>query len=397
MINHVFMTIIAGHCLFGAGLFWLIHLQVREVRSIKAWSLGNLVMGIAFSSRLLSNLVSPVWQGLSDASFIIGGALLLYGCVELAHAENRELMVRTRRILGIVAVLVAGAGQFMLQMDSKWSVVLVVAYLMVIYSLSATQFFSRSASWINSRIMVPPTRTGGLILGFLGVSTSLRLIDVITAEGNTHLTWYATFYFGSAAITTFIGGYCLIWVCFSLIRLELSIMANTDVLTGALNRRGLRRALRQHFDSQDQPSMVFLQIDIDHFKQINDRYGHDAGDQVLVATAEALACSVRQQDVVARTGGEEFLIGLSHANREQAIELAEAVRHRVEHTKVKSATGIDLQVRVSVGISEPFANLDDWELATSQADQALYRAKSNGRNRAEVFSPGNDVDLGLIV
>lgn len=397
MINHVFMTIIAGHCLLGAGLFWLIHLQVPAVRSIRAWSLGNLVMGIAFCARLMSNLVAPEWQALSDLSFVAGGALLFYGCLELAHAENTSLMARATRIVTGVAIGTAIPVLVLQQLNSRWSAILVVAYLAMCYSLSATQFFSKSASWYKSRIMTAPSRTGGVLLAFLGCSTVVRLLDVLTAEGNTHLTAYATFYFGSAAIATFVGGYCLIWICFSLIRLELSVMANTDVLTGILNRRGLRRALKQHFEPGQPASMVFLQVDIDHFKNINDLHGHDAGDLVLVATANSLKASVRQEDVVARTGGEEFLIGLSHATKDQAIELAEAVRHRVEQTTVDGPDGMVLNAKVSVGISEPFSRLDDWEIANTQADKALYRAKSKGRNRAETFSDPDSAEMGLII
>lgn len=152
--------------------------------------------------------------------------------------------------------------------------------------------------------------------------------------------------------------------------------ARNDPLTGLANRR----KLREYFQTlpQDQPSL-FLMLDIDHFKKINDAHGHNAGDEVLIKIADLLKQAVRSTDMVARLGGEEFCIILANTTSKQGIKLAEKVRHAIETAIFPSQHG-NIPVTMSIGVAERQLDepINHW---LKRADQALYYAKNNGRNQ----------------
>lgn len=162
---------------------------------------------------------------------------------------------------------------------------------------------------------------------------------------------------------------------------QLTNEAQTDPLTGLNNRRGTEMILSalQH---EAIPFSV-LAIDIDHFKRVNDTYGHDCGDQVLQALAGLMRRCTRKDDHPCRVGGEEFLILLPNANLHTAGELAERLRRQVAAAEMPTAGHIS----ISIGIAEwPLQALEPSQVL-KYADKALYRAKENGRNRCEVYRP----------
>jgi len=158
--------------------------------------------------------------------------------------------------------------------------------------------------------------------------------------------------------------------------------AERDALTGLPNRKAFERALaheRQRFERYQHP-IALLVTDVDHFKSVNDTYGHEAGDEVLRALAEALSRAVRDVDTVARFGGEEFVTLLPETGLRAASEVAERLRVSVEALAVVWR-GTAIPVRVSVGVSAcPECVADPDELVRS-GDAALYQAKGQGRNR----------------
>ncbi|WP_203872503.1 GGDEF domain-containing protein, partial [Planomonospora parontospora] len=165
------------------------------------------------------------------------------------------------------------------------------------------------------------------------------------------------------------------------LRADLAEQAVRDALTGLHNRRFLMEALgremRLAVASGEALSVALL--DIDHFKLINDRYGHGAGDQVLVRFAKLVGGRIRAGDVVARYGGEEFVIVLPGASGEQALERVEEIRVWVAAGRVP-AGGHTLSVSFSAGVAALSGGMDAGELLHA-ADEALYAAKRAGRNR----------------
>lgn len=158
-------------------------------------------------------------------------------------------------------------------------------------------------------------------------------------------------------------------------------MARSDSLTGLGNRMAATERLTaeyQRFHRSHAPYSVLL-MDADHFKRVNDTYGHAVGDQVLQQIAETLSCAARTTDFVARYGGEEFLLLLPDTDAEGALKLAERIRLAISASS-KTAAGI---ITVSIGAACACEEDDTHETIVQRADEALYRAKANGRNRVE--------------
>jgi len=155
-----------------------------------------------------------------------------------------------------------------------------------------------------------------------------------------------------------------------------------DPLTGALNRAALEEALQREVEvarRQGTPLAVLV-VDIDHFKAVNDTYGHRFGDDVLRAVAHAVSDTIRRSDAFYRYGGEEFVVIASHTQPPGAQQLAERIRGSV--AAIGTVGGRPMQVSVSVGVAVLRTGESD-EALFQRADQALYRAKQNGRNRVE--------------
>jgi len=162
----------------------------------------------------------------------------------------------------------------------------------------------------------------------------------------------------------------------------------TDALTGAPNRRFFERRLREEISiwQRHGTGVCCLLVDLDHFKQINDRYGHSAGDEVLQQVTARLGAGLRTSDVLARFGGEEFVLLLPAADQFRAREIAERLRDAIGRESICLSTGERLQVTVSIGLScldtarrrLPPDEPAQWLIQT--ADEALYRAKACGRN-----------------
>jgi diguanylate cyclase (GGDEF)-like protein len=166
---------------------------------------------------------------------------------------------------------------------------------------------------------------------------------------------------------------------------QLSYYANTDALTDMHNRRHfiesseleLSRAQRSKTD------VTIMMLDIDHFKKVNDTYGHAAGDEALKKVASVFRHSLRLHDIVGRIGGEEFAILLSDANSEGAFGLAERIRKSVAALCFE-CEGKSFSISVSIGITQIAANEKIIEHALKRADKALYQSKNNGRNQVTI-------------
>jgi diguanylate cyclase (GGDEF)-like protein/PAS domain S-box-containing protein len=153
--------------------------------------------------------------------------------------------------------------------------------------------------------------------------------------------------------------------------------ATTDALTGLKNRIVFQNSLLEMMALAERQgtTMSLLLVDIDHFKRVNDRFGHQEGDRVLKAVAAALAAGVRDQDIVARFGGEEFAVLLPNTSLESAIPVAEHLR-----LACREAARLEPQLTVSIGVAS-FASGDSEVTLIGRADEALYASKAQGRNR----------------
>jgi diguanylate cyclase (GGDEF)-like protein len=166
---------------------------------------------------------------------------------------------------------------------------------------------------------------------------------------------------------------------------RLRTLALTDELTRLPNRRHLLAIAHERVDGARQGTgpLSVLALDVDHFKRINDRFGHEVGDRVLHGVAAACRAALRQGDVIGRTGGEEFVVVRPGADAKVAVEVAERLRgavERVDWSEIDAA----LRVTVSVGAAQWAPADDGFADVARRADDSLYRAKERGRNRTEL-------------
>jgi diguanylate cyclase (GGDEF)-like protein len=203
-----------------------------------------------------------------------------------------------------------------------------------------------------------------------------RVVGVLTATSGREAFFHAS----DAELLGFIAT----TIALDMENLRLHKLAVTDRLTGAFNREFLSARLPQEIDGadQDERSLSVAMVDVDHFKDVNDQYGHDVGDDVLCEIARRLRAAIRTNDLLVRYGGEEFLVVLPRANAGQAWEVGERMRSRVAASPVVVGARL-LPVRVSVGIAQHKSG-ESASVLVRRADGALYHAKANGRDRVEV-------------
>ncbi len=229
------------------------------------------------------------------------------------------------------------------------------------------------------------------ILVCYAVLNVLRSLIVVVELRRTYL-------FGPIEVATYVGyvaaalglAFGFFWMTTAKLSAELEHMANTDPLTRVYNRRVFRDWCAKEWarSQRDGSTFSLLVVDVDHFKRVNDRYGHRAGDLVLCAIVEQMQDSVRGIDVLGRWGGEEFVSLLPGADRDAALLVAQRIRRNVEALRLTkilpAAYEFDVEedgLTVSIGMASFRGGADRVEEMMDRADAALYRAKAEGRNR----------------
>jgi len=197
-------------------------------------------------------------------------------------------------------------------------------------------------------------------------------------HARSDMRWFYSFT-AAAFLATFMV-MCYLWFLVTELQSELAEQALTDPLTGAMNRRAMEEAALREIARSNRSGQAFsmMAIDIDRFKQLNDTRGHAAGDRALQALVCHIRSILRQQDWIARTGGEEFAILLPDTSEVAALAIAERVRRAVEDLEIPFETG-SIKITICAGVAQ-FDRAAGWEGMMRLADSALYEAKKSGRN-----------------
>lgn len=172
---------------------------------------------------------------------------------------------------------------------------------------------------------------------------------------------------------------------------ELKKLSRTDRLTGLNNRGYWEECLLQEFSrvKRTQQASSLIIFDIDHFKKVNDTYGHTAGDEVIRQTAKVLREGIRETDIAGRYGGEEFVLILVDTSSDDAFILAERLRKKIEAQAV-GYEDLTIEYTVSMGIAQATDAPDDYMKWLECADSALYISKQSGRNQTTIYQPKNE-------
>ncbi len=226
--------------------------------------------------------------------------------------------------------------------------------------------------------------TVGFIL--LYVSLLIDLLDEFFFQPNWLSTIEELTLLSGFLLTTY-GIYLAIQYHYEQVQ-QLEKLAQTDSLTGLLNRRAMIQRLEQQIQiSQQDPSHHFSVIvaDIDRFKDINDRFGHDTGDTVLRHIARSLNTSLRASDFIGRWGGEEFIVLLPQTQEDGAALVAEKIRQHIVGEPCL-VDGQSINLSISLGVAQWHPEQNNWSEVIKHADQAMYLAKRSGRNRVRTGS-----------
>ena len=268
---------------------------------------------------------------------------------------------------------------------------------LVVCGFSAWTLFTRATEPFTA-----VSRVAGTILiadfcvaGYWALLTNLHYMrpwDVLDAH--TDVRWLYSLA-GMAFLATCME-MCYIWLLVTELDRELSVLARTDPLTGALNRRALEEAaLRETARSVRYGNPVcMILFDIDDFKQVNDTYGHAAGDRVLQALVAQVNQILRSPDLLARTGGDEFAILMPETPVRMGVAVAERLRKLLGDLEL-TEMGHRVPFTISAGVAEFELENGGWEEMMRRADDAMYKAKASGRNAVEAELPEVESSPGL--
>jgi diguanylate cyclase (GGDEF)-like protein len=355
-------------------------------RALIDWSIAGLLSALGYlTGHTLQTLDLPVspWIGGTVANGLI---TLSYGMVLVG--VQRYLNMRPMIWLALLVTLATFASSFVFP-ELRTSLRLRIIF----HSWPYVLFSAWAGVLLWRRVRPGMRRFHRMVAGVLLLNAtylSLRLVHAIVSPALT-TSFVQNPMQMAAFLVAMVFGFCLTMalavMMFREKQVELLDLAEKDPLTGLNNRHSLDHvAARQVRRAQEQDAdLSVIVLDVDHFKPINDRYGHQAGDDALVAIARRIRRVLRDSDVAFRIGGEEFLVLLPGATEAQAARVAERLRSSISERPIEIDNG-SIAVTASLGVAVVQVSEEGWEEGFRRADQALYRAKAAGRDQVAASS-----------
>ncbi len=371
-VGTVMIILILGHCFSVLPLAFELF-QYETTRYDYLFLLGRVLQAAAWGLIVARESV-PLWL-----SFAVGNSVLLYGWMLEALAVIALKYVVTKRCIAIYAAVVAvaqlalwpvfGLAQTTAVLISSlcFALLLLIPGVVLLISSHRTSYLQKMLGSMYCFCCIALLWRGidsGLQASYrLLAARPSQIIVLLALQG-----------------LMIISGLGYVLVKKEKLSRELRTCADTDPLTGLYNRRAFLLLAGQLIKSaiRRQESMALLVLDIDHFKRINDRYGHAVGDGIIANLAQIMRKTLRQSDVACRYGGEEFVILLPDCDKTMAVQVAERLRQAVE----RAAPGIVFYT-VSIGVAAAVGEQIRLEELINRADLAMYRAKDMGRNRVQ--------------
>lgn len=364
-----------------AGL--LIYVGSRQERAdvARLWALGLLLNGAALLVFLIvvPPPLSHVLTAANHLAYAASGACFLVGFWRFAGLPSNRWLIALLITIPVVGLI-------------SWDLIWPSARMRILVSAMAQTIFLFALQYSlkrHSRIEIDPIyrRLRLIVIAYLLVFvwSYANAAQLLPTTAQIEVTYHRAFFsFASLVFMLALAVGCLA-LQFALLAARETDRAMTDWLTGLLNRRGFFHALRENEQHQPTPSThsSVIVIDVDHFKVLNDRFGHNSGDRALKALAMLLQEQTSERELVARTGGEEFCIYLPVAGTDTATAMAESIREACERIDVATVDGERIPFTISAGVCEVRAD-SSFDEALIRADNALYAAKREGRNRVQV-------------
>lgn len=382
MVATILVGMLCAHLLCFTVMFLLFSKRLHGKKmGMDLFALGNFLLGLAYVLQLAEG--GPAWSALS----VLNHTLTLAAPIAYWLGAMRffgQAVPLWRPLIAFSLSYVAA------QALVQWSLGPVARYAML-SGMSALLFLAMTLTMVfGVRTFAKDLQREmfffALLIGGICVLNAIKFVKII-AGGLEALQmdsgFQLVFYIYMSSLATVLPP-SIIWLVLRRLTDDLRNMAARDPMTRLLNRRGLSDALALHFNARHAAPAYLLLVDIDHFKRINDTYGHQAGDTVLCHVAEVLRTTVRRGDLAGRIGGEEFVAICLDTDAPGILRLAERLRAGIEAQAIDVA-GWDqaLRLTATIGVSHHFTSAQALEDAMQQADAALYRGKAGGRNRIE--------------
>ena len=370
--------------------FFLLFLHDRRQLAALRFSAANLFVAIGFTLIMLTHGDTPrAVQGAAQSTLFISHFLLVWGVSSLYGRKFPKVA------FGLAAVIAASMiGYTLLNPSLFWLRVAAASGFIVVIDLVCGMLIWRSRRLgIDTLAAVIFTIQAGL--------TSVRVVqpflpgaELLTLESISGSQFMASMQ-TSNSMFGIVLGLVLFARCSVTLVMRLQRLADTDPLTGLLNRRAFEAKVEQlRADKAPLPTGLII-CDIDHFKRVNDTYGHEIGDTVLKTVARLIQDEAGETSLCARLGGEEFCIVLPESNVEMTRLVATRLRVAIE-TQQLVATGRRLRLTASFGCCE-LAPADDFRNAMANVDAAVYQAKADGRNLVRQARPLDQADIVSLV
>lgn len=349
----------------------------RDIPGLKAWTLAY---AFGFLG-CVGFLLRPQAPGPVSVLLAQGGILLMaYQCMQGCRAYAGRPFARLRGVWLLMAAWLLLALYFtVVQPDLRVRMVLASVGPGVFFLLSAR------AMWPHDVRAYPARRLTAWVCG--GHGGFLLLRPLLFHAGSTHIEMVSSVVMIESIVVLNILGFCILMLVNEHVNAALRRLAESDSLTGVFNHRAFLTLLGKAMsvEARVDRRLPVLLVDLDHFKQVNDRWGHQVGDEVLRHFVTVTQACLRNGDVLGRLGGEEFAVFLPLASESVASRVAERLRARVEAQPCQTARGpVSLSVSIGVTLCVPD---EAPEAALGRADRAMYRAKGAGRNRVEIWVP----------
>jgi diguanylate cyclase (GGDEF)-like protein len=353
--------------------FYTAWLGQRHERYWISWIIANLVLAVS----MVFFLLLPIDRG--DLLIVVANTLMVLG-MGFRWRAARQFGRRSAALVIVVAPALFTASLYAApSLLSHWQRFAIInGAMMIVSGVICYEFYRDWQDRLPSRYGLVAAY-GLLAAGFgVRVAQGLLLNDGIV-DYLPEDTMLLASVFGALFHTTASGAFALS-IAYERSAIELRAAALRDPLTGLYNRRAFEIELKKYLEGRTAFAVVIL--DIDHFKVVNDRYGHAAGDAALCACAETIVQTLRTADFVARIGGEEFAAILPRSGPADALAVVERVRSAVAEQDIVSHETC-FRVTLSGGVVHSTSGLRNMDALMKAADAGLYRAKKAGRNRIE--------------
>jgi diguanylate cyclase (GGDEF)-like protein len=354
----------------------------KGVRGPGYWSVGNLVVGLGM-------ILVLIQLDATRALFLPGVAMIGAGLSLYINGIQAFVgKAPDHRIPAVIFILLAAVDVYfmLVKHDIRTTVIIDALVFAVIYLVCARLTFSPDEGVLGNLFWIASSLFMMLALLMIGRAVSASSVDITVFD--SFATWPVNAYtFMLGAVSQFFISSLFVLMLGYQLNQNLESIATIDGLTGILNRRGLEDAANkmQGVCKRINLSMAVLLIDIDHFKKVNDQFGHLSGDDVLKHLAATISNILRTGDVAGRYGGEEFCVFLPNTNENDASVLAERIRAGIEAAPFKDYDLI-INITVSIGVADSVRAGYEFKGLVAAADGAMYAAKNSGRNRVTRYS-----------